>query len=77
MNHEPEDLLREIDRCSLEAGERVRMKKRVQSSGSIQALGIFSFEAMATISFGHGGLALGCAGSASSAGGRMRARGLY
>lgn len=29
------------DHCSLEAGEQVRMKQRVQSSGSIQALGIF------------------------------------
>lgn len=41
MNHEPEDLLREVDHCSLEAGEQVRMKQRVQSSGSIQALRIF------------------------------------
>ena len=41
MNHEPEDLLGEGDQCSLEAGEQVRMTQRVQSSGSIQALGIF------------------------------------
>jgi iron complex transport system substrate-binding protein len=41
VNHEPEDLLREGDHCSLEAGEQVGMKQRVQSSGSIEALGIF------------------------------------
>jgi hypothetical protein len=29
------------------------MKKRVQSSGSIQALGIFSFDTMAPISPSH------------------------
>ena len=59
MNHEPEDLLREGDLCSLEAGEQVRMKERVQSSGSTVGLGDFLFEPPATISSCSNGVAGG------------------
>jgi hypothetical protein len=53
VNHEPEDLLGALTVVPSRAGERVRMKKRVQSSGSTQALGIFSFEPMEQISGSH------------------------
>ena len=53
VNHEPEDLLGALTVVPSRAGERVRMKKRVQSSRSVQALGIFSFDAMAPISPRH------------------------
>lgn len=66
MNHEPEDLLREVDLCSLEAGEQVRMMQRVQSSGSIQALGIFLFESMGAIPFHLHTVPCGRAADASS-----------
>ena len=43
VNHEPEDLPGELTIVPSWAGEQVRMKKRVQSSGSEQGLGDFLF----------------------------------
>jgi hypothetical protein len=68
VNHEPEDLLGALTVVPSRAGERVRMKKRVQSSRSVQALGIFSFDTMAPISPCHprahgGAVGVLCAGS--------------
>ena len=42
-NHEPEDLPEELTIVPSRAGEQVRMKKRVQSSGSVQGLEDFLF----------------------------------
>ena len=41
MNHEPEDLPNELTIVPSRAGEQARMKNRVQSSRSGQALRIF------------------------------------
>lgn len=43
MNHEPEDLPGEMTAVPSWAGEQARMKKRVQSSGSLSGLGDFLF----------------------------------
>ena len=45
-NHEPEDLPEKLTIVPSRAGEQARMKKRVQSSGSLQALGIFILTAL-------------------------------
>jgi hypothetical protein len=42
-NHEPEDLPGELTIVPSRAGELARMKKRVQSSGSVQGLEDFLF----------------------------------
>ena len=47
MNHEPEDLPGELTIVPSWAGEQARMKKRVQSSGSVQALRIFYLRVVA------------------------------
>ena len=45
VNHEPEDLPGGLAIVPSRAGEQVRMKKRVQSSGSVSGLGGFLFSA--------------------------------
>jgi hypothetical protein len=42
-NHEPEDLPGKLTNVPSRAGEQVRMKKRVQSSGSVLGLEDFLF----------------------------------